>query len=167
MQLVCFVGVSRAFPAAVRAPAGLSNVQPAIEVYAGPTFLGRGYMLANTADLAARTAERLAARRFARQAARVVLKDALADAVGRENEALGELLRVLLFSMETPDDRRWETLPLWLGVARVPCPPDLKNFRVVVRTPSGEALADMEVRAPLARRRNTLVSFCRDTDPGR
>jgi hypothetical protein len=67
--------------------------------------------------------------------------------------------------MERPDIRRWETLPRWLQVARVPCPPDLDSFDVVLKTFNGVTIRTIHVEKPITRRRNTFVSFCRDIVP--
>ena len=69
---------------------------------------------------------------------------------------------ILVGILEQPDLRRWETLPRWLQVARVPCPADLTSFDVVFKNHQGVTTRTVSVTEPLARRRNTFVSYCRD-----
>jgi len=40
-------------------------------------------------------------------------------------------------------------LPLWLEVARVPCPPDLNSYRLVFKAPNGATVDATEVTDPL------------------
>ncbi len=155
-ELVCFVLVGRM-------PAGpgpgyfsLSNAVSHAEIYYQDRYLGRSLALANTADLLAATAKRQAMIELAKTATRVAVKIGVSQAVKQQNEALGLLTELLLFAMEQPDTRRWETLPLWLEVARVPCPPDPAEFTVVFA--SGRKIAVQ----PVARRGNTYIAFCRD-----
>jgi hypothetical protein len=52
-------------------------------------------------------------------------QETAAQIVSQENEALGDLLRLVLFAMETDDRRAWETLPLLMlstMMSRYPCP---------------------------------------------
>jgi len=56
-------------------------------------------------------------------------------------------------------------LPLWLEVARVTCPAGLKNYKVVFKTSSGVTLKSKIITAPIARRGNIFISFCRDVEP--
>ncbi len=73
------------------------------------------------------------------------------------------LVRFILISiLEQPDTRRWGTLPRWLMVARVPCPPDLEEFDVVVKNASGRPTQTIHVTQPISRHGNKYVSFCRD-----
>ena len=85
-------------------------------------------------------------------------------------KALGELKEMAAgygfdisgrYALEMPDTRRWETLPLWLQVARVPCPPDLSAFDVVYRGKGGNVVTRQTIERPLARKGDVFVSFCR------
>ena len=165
-ELVCFVGIGRG-PSDERpwsehwAPAGA----PYAEIHAGGRVLGRSYPLANVASLLDATEKRRAVIEAAKEGARVALKTAVSEAVGRNNRALGDLLFYVLFSLEKPDTRRWETLPMWLEVARVPCPADLRSYEVVFRYGDGSEFKRFAVAQPLVSKRNTFVSFCRDLPP--
>lgn len=162
-ELVCFMAVTRAPVSDDAWPdrdAFFSS--PYAEIHANGRKLGRSYALTDTRELYMHTRERTAALRAAKTGARIVLKDAIADMVTEEEEWLGELLRVILFALEVPDNRRWETLPRALHVARVDCPPDLDAYEVVFRNTHGRIIGRRTVTAPLTRRRNTFVSFCRD-----
>ncbi len=159
-ELLCFVLMGRA-PNPQRMV--LQDLNPHAELYAGPTRLGRSQPLTDTADLAFTSQQKDAARQVVKTVARVAMKEGIAHQIEKDNELLGELVRfVLIGLLEQPDTRRWETLPRYLHVARVPCPPDLKEFTVTFRTSGGAPLASRTVSAPLRRYGNLFVSFVRD-----
>lgn len=136
------------------------------ELYAGDRKLGRSFPLANTIDLAFTTLQKNAVRELAKTVTRIAAKEGIASAIEQENEALGELVRfVLIWMLERPDDRRWSTLPESLQVARVPCPPDLDAFDVVIRSPAGTALRTLRVATPLTRNGNLFISHVREHQP--
>ncbi len=60
-----------------------------------------------------------AAQYLARQAIRAGAKEAIAQEIGKENEYVEILARVVLFLLEEADTRSWETLPGSLTLARV------------------------------------------------
>jgi hypothetical protein len=103
-----------------------------------------------------------AARRMAKTASRIALKETIAAIIENQNKGLGRLMRLLLYSMGAPDERRWTTLPHKLAVARAPCPADLKSFDVVFKRSSGAILQRMTVSAPLTRRGNVCFTLCRN-----
>ncbi|MDD5677854.1 MAG: hypothetical protein PHW60_07670 [Kiritimatiellae bacterium] len=160
-ELVCFISLGR-LPAGEIYGNFYSQFPPYAEIYCGNEYLGRSYPFANTADLMADSQRRLAAIQMAKDAARIATKVVIAEAVNQQNSALGALTMLALFAMEAPDTRCWETLPLWLEVARVPCPADLKSFTVVFKNASGAQLGKKDISAPLSRQGNTFISFCRD-----
>lgn len=146
-ELVCLVDLDRSDGA---------------DIYIGNRWLGSAHILSDTSALAARSREIAAARKMAKAAARIALKETLAAIVAAHNQDLGDAVRVLLFSMETPDERSWRTLPRQLAVARVPCPPDLQSFDVVFREAYGIRSRRTTITAPLVRQGHVFVSFCRD-----
>ncbi len=164
-ELVCFI-------LAGRAPGGyeMGSSQwewPAYtaEIYCDGRLLGHSQNLADTANLAYATEQIDALRKALKTAARVAIKEGIAQAVeaGTNNSGWGDLTRLILIGLlEQPDVRRWETLPRWLGVARVPCPPDLKEFDVVFKSAYGVTMRTVHVTSPIQKRRNVFVSFCRD-----
>lgn len=97
---------------------------------------------------------------MAKTVARIALKEAIAGVIAAHNKDLGDSLRFLLFTMETPDERTWRTLPRLMAVARVRCPADMKSYDVVFRGYRGTRR--LTVSAPMARKDRTIVSFCRD-----
>lgn len=161
-ELVCFLGIGK-MPKWCRSEYEF-DMAPYAELYCQDKYLGRSYPLANTAELMSGSKQRLAVIQAAKETSRIVLKEVIAEAVESQNQALGGITRLILFSLEQPDTRCWETLPLWLEVARVPCPADLKNYQVVFKTSNGVALKSKTIEAPLARRGNIYISFCRDLD---
>jgi hypothetical protein len=130
------------------------------EIRIGGTVVGRSYPLADTVRLAQTTDQVEALRKAAKTATRVVLKKTVSETVGHSanNEALGALVYLILMMMEQPDIRRWETLPRYFHVARVPCPAHLKSFQVSIRGAGETALKEFQVETPICRRRNTYVS---------
>jgi len=167
-ELVCFVLIGRS---ARGSDIWEQNWQPGqpmyAEIYCKGELLGRSYNLADTVDLAYTTDQIEAVRKMIKTVGRVMVKEAIASSLeANDNELLGSLVRfVLIGLLERPDVRRWETLPRWLQVARVPCPPDLENFDVVLKTFNGVTIRTIHVEKPISRRRNTFVSFCRDIIP--
>jgi tetratricopeptide (TPR) repeat protein len=164
-ELVCFVLLGRSARGADIWEQNWKPGQPMYaEIYCKGERLGRSYNLADTVDLAYTTDQIEAVRKMIKTVGRVMVKEAIADSIeANNNELLGELVRfVLIGLLERPDVRRWETLPRWLQVARVPCPPDLESFDVVLKTFNGVTIRTLHIEKPIARRRNTFVSFCRD-----
>ena len=165
-ELLCFVSIGRG-------PDGHGRVRgqgrwgptPFVEVYANDKLLGRSYALGNTAMLHDRTQKKLAALRAAKDVSRVIIKESLAASVSDDHPALGMLLWIAMFAFEGQPERRWETLPLSLQVARVKCPDDLRRIKLVYRGRNG-SIQDQEIfSTPLTRRRNTFVTFARSSPP--
>ncbi|MDD5483939.1 MAG: hypothetical protein PHP98_09900 [Kiritimatiellae bacterium] len=161
-QLVCFIGIGK-MPKWCGSEYDF-EMAPFAEIYHGDQYLGRSYPFGNTATLMIESKNRLAALQAAKTGTRVVIKEVISGSVESQNEALGAVTRLILFSLEQPDTRCWETLPLWLEIARVPCSPALKNYRIVFKSSAGAALKSKIVTAPIARRGNIFVSFCRDLE---
>ena len=167
-ELVCFVLLGRSARGSDVWEQNWKPGQPMYaEIYCKGERLGRSYNLADTVDLAYTTDQIEAVRKMIKTVGRVMVKEAIASSLeANDNQLLGELVRfVLIGLMERPDIRRWETLPRWLQVARVPCPPDLENFDVVLKTFNGVTIRTLHVEKPITRRRNIFVSFCRDIVP--
>lgn len=160
-ELVCFITLGR-MPVGEIYGDFYSQFPPYAEIYCNDEYLGRSYPFANTADLMGASQRRLAAIQLAKDATRIATKIAISEAVKQQNDALGTLVFLALFAMEAPDTRCWETLPLWLEVARVPCPADLKSYTVVFKSATGAPLGSKIITAPITRRGHTFISFCRD-----
>lgn len=165
-ELVCFVFLGRS-------PTGREGWDPKqirgnpmyAEIVQGGKILGRSFNLADTAELAFTTAQKEAARKAAKTVTRVALKEALASAVERQtdNAALGELVRLVLIGiLETPDLRRWETLPRWLQVARVPLNEDTKNLQVIFRNAAGVAIGSYPLVEVTKADQRIFISVARD-----
>ncbi|HIE10244.1 MAG TPA: hypothetical protein EYP62_01355 [Kiritimatiellae bacterium] len=137
---------------------------PYVEILADGKYLGRTCVLGDVGWLAAVTEQRLALIKAGKTAARVVVKEAVARSVARNTHstALGDLTRLVLIGLlETPDMRRWETLPRWLEVARVSAPCQIDRIEVRVRSAAGQLLKSFCLRVPIRRRRGLMVSFFR------
>ncbi|MBP7828966.1 MAG: hypothetical protein KA248_03510 [Kiritimatiellae bacterium] len=168
-ELVAFVLIGRA-PRADAQWREDWHPEPAAyaEIYAGNQLLGRSYNLSDTVELTFLTEKLRALQQTAKTVGRIILKEAIAEAVEHEthSEGWGELVRFILIGLlEQPDVRRWQTLPRWMQVARVRAPKDLSSVKVVFKNSMGNTLRSVEVSAPLTRRRNTFVTFCRDIVP--
>jgi len=160
-ELVCFIGIGRAPGNGGYGGNRRWGTAPYAEILCDGRHLGRSHTLSTTGQLRDATEKRLAVLKAAKTATRIVMKEAIADAVEEENTFLGEALRLLLFAMEMPDTRRWETLPMFLEVARVPCPADMKQFTAIVKDVSGRVLTTRTVSSPITHRNGTFVSFLR------
>lgn len=163
-ELVCFISIGRG-------PDGYGRVRrqgrwgrtPFVEVYNDDDLLGRSYALGNTAMLHDRTQDKLAAIRAAKDISRVVIKESLAASVADDSPALGMLLWIAMFAFENQAERRWETLPLSMHVARVKCPDDLRRVKLVFRGQGGSIQDQQIFSNPLTRRRRTFVTFARNS----
>jgi tetratricopeptide (TPR) repeat protein len=161
-ELICLVAIGRIPRGEYYRSYPPLDKAPYVEIYDGSKKLGRSYTFVNTGDLLNKSLEQTAAMRIAKGAARIAAKEGISEAISRENEQLGELIRLILYAFEQPDTRRWETLPLWLGIARVPCPEDVKEVRVVFKNSSGHSLQQQIIREPLQQKENLHLTFCRD-----
>jgi len=160
-ELVCFVSIGRVPTIGHHGAAASAASAPYAEIYDKNVYLGRTYPFSHTGRLLAETQKRLAALKALKTATRVAAKEAVSEAVSQKNQLLGEILRLILFALEAPDTRQWETLPEWLEIGRMTCPADLKSYRVVFKNGSGTVVGETVVDTPLTRRDNTFVSFCR------
>ncbi len=147
-ELVCLVDLSGSAGAA------------GADLYAGGRHLGSARILTDTETLRALHREKMASRRMAKAVARIAVKESIAAVVAAHNEDLGDMVRFLLFAVETPDERTWRTLPRSLAVARVQCPPGLDSFDVVFTGWHGDRR--ITVKGPFARQGGIFVALCRD-----
>ena len=163
-ELVCFLLLGRS-PSMreVRANYSFNHSPPRIQLYADNKHLGDATILTSIHSLALATWNLEEPARIAKMAARIAAKEALARQLEKNDAALGALTRIVLIGfMERPDFRRWETLPLWLAVARVPWSDELESFDVRLH---GEGIAmemGFTVQGPLVRHGNVVFSFVRD-----
>ena len=159
-ELVCFVGIGGGATRSRRYGPTIDSTMYAAFFQNG-TYLGRSYPLSELPRLRGATLKRISNLKTAKEAARIAVKESIAHAVDDNDPALGELIRFLLFAMEISDDRQWATLPTLLQVARVTCADPLDELTVEFRSSHGQTFATQTLHAPLARRRETYVSFCR------
>jgi hypothetical protein len=165
-ELVCLIGLGRTGGGRRASYVDrLPGLDQHAEIRAGDQVLGRSYLLTDTLELGYLTDQIRALRETLKTVGRIAAKEAVAYSVERQtqNSAMGDLVRVVLIGLlEQPDERRWETLPRLLHIARVPCPPDLKEFQVLLKDSSGRTLRTLHVNEPITRHRNTYISFCTD-----
>lgn len=163
-ELVCFVMMGRAPQGQATWSADWASQHAAhADILVDGAVAGRSYTLTDVLDVAFTTDQKEAAKKMVKTVARIAVKESIAHQIEKDNELLGELVRfVLIGLLEKPDTRRWETLPRLLQVARVPCPPDLKEYTVVFRAANGAELGRIRIDQPLQQKDRTFVSFCRD-----
>ncbi len=136
---------------------------PQIQVYTGEKHLGSATVLSRVDDLAFITWNIEAPARIAKMVARIAAKEAIAASVEEQDAALGALTRIILIGMlERPDFRRWETLPRWLAVARLPCPENLTSFEVAIQREGNVMGERFTIQYPIVQRGNVFFSFVRD-----
>ena len=165
-QLICLVAAGRVPRRGSYRHNYILHAQPVYaEIYADGKKVGRSFVLTDTAQLAFTSEQLDAARVAAKTVARVAVKDAVADSIEEQDELLGALAHLILITLlEQPDQRRWETLPRWLGVARVTLPYRPKKLEAVFKT-DGCELRRVTVTAPIVKRRDTYITFVRDIVP--
>jgi hypothetical protein len=162
-ELVCVVLMGRT-------PKGSEDYSGAIDPFSyatisiGDKVMGRSYSLSNTGTLIAETKKATVALKSAKVVGRVAVKEGVASVLENNNqEALAALVRFTLIGLlERPDLRRWETLPLELQVARVPCPEDLKGFTVTFKNSPNDTGSAVYIESPITKRRNKFFSMVRD-----
>ncbi len=162
-ELVCFFLLGRS-PSMRDVRANYSHYYPPrIQLYAGRTHLGDASILTSVHTLAISTWNIEGPARIAKTAARIAAKEVLARKLEKQDEALGALARIILIGLlERPDFRRWETLPLWLAVARVPYPGDLGSLEVRLTGQGVPMGTSITVDQPMVQRGNVVFSFVRD-----
>ncbi len=163
-ELVCFILLGHSPTAReMRGRFDSSFYMPGIQIYAGNKYLGDAVILTSISRLAMSTWNLEAPARMAKMAARIAAKEALARSVEDQDALLGALTRIVLIGMlEGPDLRRWETLPRWLAVARIPYSGELSGFEVRLPGTVPERGQVIQVSRPLVKRGNVLFSFVRD-----
>ena len=139
-----------------------SGIAPYAEIYSRGKFLGRSYLLTNTQKLFTETQTRLSAIAALKETSRFALKETMSNEISDKNALLGEMLRIIMFAFEIPDTRRCETIPLWLQVARVPCPSDMKSYKIVFKNSRGKIMSQKIITNPLSSKEGIFISFCRD-----
>ncbi len=166
-ELICFIQLGRSPRGAELAGRGPYFRQGPLyaEIHSNGKKLGRSHTLSDTSELARRSHDLQVLQKAAKTVGRIAIKEGIAVAVeSSNNELAGDLVRLVLIGLlEQPDLRRWETLPRWMQVARVPCPPDLESFDIVLKNAQGQVVRTITVTHPIQRQRNTFVSFYRDT----
>ncbi len=158
-QMVCFVLIGKAASEtdnALKPPSA-----EYAEVFYRGRYLGRSHELVNTYELRKATNRKIAAMQETKKIARIIAKDAISDAVRDKNDFLGEILRLILFSLEIPDLRHWSSLPLSCQVARVDCPDNLDEYTLLLKNSPGTARKRVTVQQPISEQDGLYVSFYR------
>ena len=161
-EFICLVSIGRA-PSNGRVPPENRTWgrNPHAELLHNGTTLGRSYTLNTTAHLMSETQRRIAAIKAVKTASRIVIKESLAQSVSEHDAFLGDILRLILYAFEVPDSRNWGTLPMWLQVARVPCPIDMKEVTIIFRTDTGKEITRQTIPTPQANKDGKRISLIR------
>ncbi len=160
-EFVCFTVMGRAYCEGEET--GHFPTESAVaEFYQDDVYLGRSYEFDRVDSLAQKTAEQIALQQVVKEISRVALKETISQTIEQQNELLGFLTRLTLFALEAPDTRRWETLPMRLQIARLPCARPVTNYTVIFKDSYGNTLHTKTVTSPITRRGNIFISFCRD-----
>ncbi len=65
---------------------------------------------------------------------RVASKEAIAQSVGNKNDETAEaVVRIVLFLLEEPDTRSWQTLPGRLTLVRIPLPAGRHDLQIELK----------------------------------
>ena len=162
-ELICFVGIGRpSFAPGAGTDRWRWGPRPYARVRDSKgVLLGRSISLNTTDHLSLQTRDVNKVMRGVKTVTRIAVKEIAAEMLEDEYEFAGELLRVLLFALEQPDNRRWQTLPEWLQVVRVPCPADLDQFSLEFVGMDGRVVAKQTITTPVTKRGNAYVSFAR------
>lgn len=143
-DVVCFIGIGQGPGMPAHWRNNRWGPQPYVRLRAGGGGLGRSQTFADVAALLATTEKVTALKRNAKTATRIVVKEVLASVAENQDELFGGLLRVLLYSLEAPDERRWATLPRWLQVARIAVPLNTPTLTVEFIGAYGTVLESVE-----------------------
>jgi tetratricopeptide (TPR) repeat protein len=159
-DFVCFAAMGRAYSQSSANATPESAVSA--DFYQNGSRLGQSVEFNSVDYLSEKTAEQTAIREAAKEISRIALKETISEALEQQNELLGFLARATLYAMEIPDTRRWETLPMRLHIARLPCSEPVTNYTVVFKNASGAAVLTNTISTPITRSGNVFISFCRD-----
>jgi len=161
-ELICFIGIGRGpteYGSWNQKPC--FGTTPYVEVYINNLYVGRSYIFTTTHDLMVKTQRKIAAMKTVKTVSRIAIKETIANEISEKNALLGELVRFLLLSLETTDVKRWETLPHWLEIARVPCPVDIKEYTLVLKGQNDVKISEIIVKKPLTHRWKIYFSLVR------
>jgi tetratricopeptide (TPR) repeat protein len=161
-ELVCFVGTGSLSTRFSGASQWRMADAVSVDVFVNGTPAGGTISLTDMRAVLTMTNARLAAMRAAKTTTRVGLKYTVAALASRDETGLASLIAFLLFVLETPDTRQWETLPQQLHVARVSCPDKVESVRLVFRSSNGGVLGDRTLPSPITLNGNTYVAICRE-----
>ena len=124
--------------------------------------VGRSFAFTDLNRLLNRTEKREAGKTLLKDVARIAVKETIAQSIEAQDELLGELVRLVLFSLEKPDTRYWGTLPRTLSVARVTSSENLKEFELVRRTATGEERSRHHITSGIHRKGRLHIVVLRD-----
>ena len=156
--IVCIVLLDRIADYSIAYPSQ-SKVTPVVEFSSNGKVLGTAPTIVDLGHLSSKSESELILKKAAKTGTRVAAKMVAVDQVADENGLLGFMLYLLLFSLEQPDYRHWETLPKFINLARFPCPADIKTLDVSVKNCRGEPKRSIKVTESIRRSGLLLMTF--------
>lgn len=155
-ELICIVMMGRVADYSFCPPIGDRRERTVRIQYKGEV-LGYAYSMSDLSYLAALSEQQLVLKTGVKTTGRIIGKTILSDAVSLHNEWAGVATRFLLFTLEQPDFRHWETLPRFINVGRISCPDGLDEIELSI---DGVKYL-YRLSAPVRRRGVLFVSFDR------
>ena len=128
-ELICIVMMGRIADYSVSPPYG-SGQSPVVGLRYKDQALGYAYNMVDLSYMAALSERQVVLKTGVKTTGRVVGKWMVADAVSEQNEWAGLATWIVLFMLEQPDYRHWETLPRYINVGRVSCPDGLDQIEL-------------------------------------
>ncbi len=159
-ELVMFVGVGSGpvkipgnivLPPSIRVsfPQYKNRLVPHVQVMAasGTEPLVGTVITTDVSSVSKSALEERATLLMAKESARAAIKEAVAQAVGRKNDdVVVALVRTVLFLMEEPDTRGWETLPGALKLVRFRISPGAHTVQVRIQGGVSQTLTFDDIR---------------------
>lgn len=164
-ELICIVGLGRTGvwyrDGRARYEGHGPRATPVATITVDGRTLGTTTILADTDRLYGTSQALTDAFRTGKTLTRIAIKEAIAESIAEDNPMLSELVRALLYATEVPDQRRWRTLPRWLGIARFPLHAPATDVRIT-STHNGAPRVRQVVVQPLARIGATQICVARE-----
>ncbi len=155
-ELICIVMMGRVADYSSRPPTG-GRQEPTVGILYDDKMLGYAYNMVDLSYLAALSEQQVILKTGVKTTGRVVGKCMVVDAVSDHNEWAGLATWMILFMLEQPDFRHWETLPRFINVGRISCPDGLDYIELSI---SG-VKHSYRLSSPIKQRGVLFISFDR------
>ena len=156
-ELICIIMTGRVADYSSGIAHGGGNPS-AIGVKYNDQMLGYAYNMVNLSRLAALSEQQVILKSGVKTTGRVIGKWMVADAVAQQNEWAGLATWIILFMLEQPDFRHWETLPRYIHVGRMSCPDGVDSITLSVH---GGGKKTVRLSSPVTQRGVLFLTFDR------